>query len=444
MNGAMTYLLTKNLKKYRGVTYGDLLDMMHEDLQNVNESGCFAEKFFKKIMKNLLLQKPQISASKPFDESLLKEDHPKGLKTWQRLSILKTNSTGVKCPTCNMMNPIPTYDRSGSRDWGKDCPIEKFIGKAKEMISGHDHVISSKKPKSLNTKPSPLHFSGSSSGTRSARKKALLIGVTYKRKQKLEGTVNDVKSMREMLITDFGFKQENILVLTEQETEQELIPTRKNILKSLEWLVKDCQAGDSLVFYFSGHGLRKIDFDGDERDGFDETICPVDFLKEGMILDNEINSIIVWPLKKDVTLHAIVDACHSGTVLDLEYIYNIQAKKWEDNSPPSSNARKHTDGGLAISLSACLDNQEAADTSAFAKTMSGAMTYLLIYILKKHPGGVTYGNLLDLIHEELNKVNERGCLLAKFLRKILNDKLLQKPQLSASEPFDVYQKHFIL
>jgi len=98
--------------------------------------------------------------------------------------------------------------------------------------------------------------------------------------------------------------------------------TKKNILQSMEWLVKDCQAGDSLVFYFSGHGLRQPDFERDERDGFDENICPVDFMTEGMIRDNEINSLIVWPLKKDVTLHAIVDACHSGTILDLEHVYN--------------------------------------------------------------------------------------------------------------------------
>jgi len=36
-----------------------------------------------------------------------------------------------------------------------------------------------------------------------------------------------------------------------------------------------------------------------------------------MITDNEINSFIVQPLKQGVTLHAIIDACHSGTTLDL-------------------------------------------------------------------------------------------------------------------------------
>ena len=56
--------------------------------------------------------------------------------------------------------------------------------------------------------------------------------------------------------------------------------------------------------------------------------------------------------------------------------------------------------------------------------MNGALTYLLIYILKKYPG-LTYGDLLDLMHEELRKFNEGGCLPAKFLRKIFKGLLSQ-------------------
>lgn len=86
--------------------------------------------------------------------------------------------------------------------------------------------------------------------------------------------------------------------------------------------MQDCQSGDSLVFYFSGHGLQQPEHrEGDEIDKLDETICPVDFLREGMITDNEINSTLIRPLKEGVILHAIIDACHSGTALDLNYVY---------------------------------------------------------------------------------------------------------------------------
>lgn len=89
---------------------------------------------------------------------------------------------------------------------------------------------------------------------------------------------------------------------------------------ALRWLVQGCQPGDSLVFYFSGHGSRQQDSDGDEIDGFDETLCPIDYETEGNILDDEINATIVRPLPQDATLHAIIDACYSGTVLDLPFV----------------------------------------------------------------------------------------------------------------------------
>ena len=120
----------------------------------------------------------------------------------------------------------------------------------------------------------------------------------------------------------------NIYLLAEYE-HGEFIPTKINIQESLKWLVEGCEPGDSLVFYFSGHGLRQPDFNDDELDGFDETICPVDFREKGMILDNDINNDIVRPLKQGVTLHAIIDACHSGTVLDLNHIYNPKCQRLE-------------------------------------------------------------------------------------------------------------------
>ncbi|KAL3567664.1 hypothetical protein D5086_030315 [Populus alba] len=335
-------------------------------------------------------------------------------KCRQRLSLLTLNSTGVKCPICNMMNPVPTCERSRSKD-----------GKAKKNISDPDLLSSSKKTESLKKMPFPLEISRSSSGTRAARKRALLIGVTYKRKHMLKGTINDVKSMGGFLINSFGFKEENIRVLTEEEPEPDFFPTKKNIQNSFKWLVEDCMAGDSLVFYFSGHGIKQFDLDGDESDGFDETICPVDFMEAGTITDDEIKSAIVRPLKKGVTLNAIVDACHSGTVLDLPYVYNRKEKKWE-NSTRLSEEEKHTDRGLAISLAACEDIQVAADTSSCIGKSSingGAMTSVLIQIVEKKPT-ITYGKLLDSIYEDIEKANKEGCL-PRIIKGMLNNILSQ-------------------
>ena len=106
----------------------------------------------------------------------------------------------------------------------------------------------------------------------------------------------------------------------EEEYDLDKKPTKYNMRRALYWLVQDCQPGDSLVFYFSGHGSQQINHNGDEIDGYDETLCPMDYQTEGIILDDEINETIVRPLPPRVKLHAIIDACHSGTMLDLPFL----------------------------------------------------------------------------------------------------------------------------
>ncbi|XP_057502160.1 metacaspase-1-like [Actinidia eriantha] len=288
-----------------------------------------------------------------------------------------------------------------------------------------------------NQKPNPVSFAAGHQ-----QKKALLCGVSYEKKNhKLKGTVNDVNRMKCLLVDLYGFPVNAIHVLTEEKNNTDLSPTKKNIQKALSWLVEDCKSGDSLVFYFSGHGLRQPDFNGDELDGYDETICPSDFMTAGMIFDNYINTTIVKPLKEGVKLHAIIDACHSGTILDLEHVYNLKKKRWEDNKPPSG-ARKCTNGGLAISLSACADDQMAADTAAFTgNEMSGALTYIFVQTIRENPQ-ITYGDLLNEMKEKMELANRKGCLNSPFLKKLFHCNLMQECQLSSSKEFDVNAEQF--
>ncbi|VFQ81825.1 unnamed protein product [Cuscuta campestris] len=268
-------------------------------------------------------------------------------------------------------------------------------------------------------------------------KRALLCGVTYQKERfKLRGTLQDVKNMRDLLVERFGFQPPSILILAEEELYR--APTRKNILEGFKWLMRNLRTGDSLVFYFSGHGLRQPELEGDEIDGFDETICPLDFKSEGMIPDNAINDIIVKPLREGTKLHAIVDACHSGTILDLPRIYNRKEKRWTNNEPPS-RTYKGTNGGKAICFSACEDHQLAADTSAFSagKDMNGAMTYTFIKAIKENPN-ITYSGLMNYMHQSIKSANVGiGCLpsINPFYRKLVQD-----PVLSTSRDFDINQK----
>jgi len=61
------------------------------------------------------------------------------------------------------------------------------------------------------------------------------------------------------------------------------------------------------------------DDNGDEYDGYDETLIPVDFEKAGQIRDDELYRYFVTKFKEGVLVTSLMDCCHSGTVLDLPY-----------------------------------------------------------------------------------------------------------------------------
>jgi metacaspase-1 len=84
----------------------------------------------------------------------------------------------------------------------------------------------------------------------------------------------------------YGFAYDDMVILTDDQRDPILQPTRANIIRAMYWLVADAQPNDSFFFHFSGHGSQVLDLDGDEEDGFDETILPVDFKQAGMIVDD--------------------------------------------------------------------------------------------------------------------------------------------------------------
>jgi hypothetical protein len=48
------------------------------------------------------------------------------------------------------------------------------------------------------------------------------------------------------------------------------------------------------LIYSSGHGTQQADRDGDEGDDGDEAICPLDYERAGLIIDDDSESKILW------------------------------------------------------------------------------------------------------------------------------------------------------
>ncbi|GMH21632.1 hypothetical protein Nepgr_023474 [Nepenthes gracilis] len=288
------------------------------------------------------------------------------------------------------------------------------------------------------------------------RKKAVICGISYRySRHELKGCLNDAKCMRYLLINKFQFPADSILMLTEEETDPYRIPTKYNIRMAMAWLVAGCQPGDSLVFHYSGHGSQQRNYTGDEVDGFDETLCPLDFETQGMIVDDEINATIVRPIPPGAKLHAIIDACHSGTMLDLPFLCRMNRSGqyvWEDHRP-RSGAWKGSNGGEVISFSGCDDDQTSADTSSLARiTSTGAMTYCFIQAIERGHAS-TYGSMLNSMRSSIQNTGSGlglgdGIVTSLLTMLVtggsLSGGMCQEPQLSACQPFDVYTKPFSL
>lgn len=94
-------------------------------------------------------------------------------------------------------------------------------------------------------------------------------------------------NVQKFLIERHGYKPDDMVVLTDDSRNPRQIPTRANMIAAMQWLVQGARANDALFFHYSGHGGQTKDKDGDEDDGYDEVIYPLDFKQAGHIVDDE-------------------------------------------------------------------------------------------------------------------------------------------------------------
>jgi hypothetical protein len=122
-----------------------------------------------------------------------------------------------------------------------------------------------------------------------------------------------------------GFDEENITVLMDDGEHEE--PTKENMMAAYEKIVAESEPGDAVFLHYSGHGARIKDDDyGEEEDGHDESLVPLDYATNGVIRDDDLFKTIIKPLKSDICLTSVMDCCHSGTVLDLPYVYKANGE----------------------------------------------------------------------------------------------------------------------
>jgi len=214
---------------------------------------------------------------------------------------------------------------------------------------------------------------------RETRRVALQFGLLYKGTEfELKGCVNDVNNIYERFLKHHGFTEDHTILFTD---DSKFPPTKSNMCAAFKQFVEKSIDGDILFIQYSGHGTEVEDHDGDEDDGFDEALCPLD---GGTIIDDWLFEHVVKPLddKPKAHLFVMVDACHSGTCLDLQHRYiAIRGDKPSVLAQTDKNPNRAAKGHV-VSFAAALDNQTATDVQDGVP--QGAFTEMFLEVARKH------------------------------------------------------------
>ena len=160
-----------------------------------------------------------------------------------------------------------------------------------------------------------------SSVTSAQRKRAFLVGISHYDTELTGYQWNNINGVEDIdllspILKDQGFT--TTVLLDEQATFD-------NIVSQITQFTNKTKKGDIVYLHFSTHGQPIEDLNGDEEDGWDESIVPVDaykLYKKGVYegkkhLTDDILNKYIMKLRERIGpngfLYVVIDACHAGT-----------------------------------------------------------------------------------------------------------------------------------
>lgn len=234
----------------------------------------------------------------------------------------------------------------------------------------------------------------------------------------LPGAQYDAMGMRDVLLQRYGFPEENIRLLLNQEATREAIESGVR-----EWLGANTRPGDNVVVFFAGHGSQMWDESGDEDDGLDETIAPADVSPTSTDFDISDDMFGEWlrDLPTDNVV-VVMDNCNSGTgTRDVTPFSRSRqlGRDVNDVEKPATVARRALPGqeddtgfdsgvGQVLELAAAQPHQAAVDAffpgeEGAESFHGGAFTTYLVRQLWQAPADATYEEVFEGVHEALKR-----------------------------------------
>jgi uncharacterized caspase-like protein len=220
----------------------------------------------------------------------------------------------------------------------------------------------------------------------SRNKYAVLVGINKyidNAIRPLRYCVPDVKALQGIIIDKrfCNYGADNVRVLIDDFGDKDLRPIKNNIVSSIRSMADTATEDDSILFYFSGHGLdgngTPCLFANDSRlNILNESAIEIDSMKE--ILQSSAARIKIM----------ILDACHSGALIGKSNV-GPMTKAFEESVI-------HAPEGFAI-LSSCKQNQISCEAPELGH---GVFSHFLTEALK---GAADYDKDLKVTISDLNR-----------------------------------------
>jgi hypothetical protein len=211
-------------------------------------------------------------------------------------------------------------------------------------------------------------------------KRALLIGINYIHtpQNRLNGCIDDIVDIKKVLMEQYQYQEENIVMLRDDVDIPSQQPTCANMLHELASIVSKSKDEDELWIHYSGHGSQIPDQFTFKESKLDDIIVPMDYQTGGFISDFQLYSFI-RQIKGCAIL--VFDCCHSGTVCDLPWTFEFGI--------PNLINRVRTcpfviDNQHIYMFSGCKDTETSADTYDYVhREPVGAFTCAFIACLEE-------------------------------------------------------------
>ena len=159
------------------------------------------------------------------------------------------------------------------------------------------------------------------SAANAQRKRAFLVGISHYDTALTSYQWNNINGVEDVNLLSPKLKNQGFITTTLLDDQA----TFDNIVSQIVKFTNKTKKGDIVYLHFSAHGQPVEDLNGDEEDGWDESIVPIDAYKiykkgfyEGQkhLTDDLLNKY-VKKLREKIGqsgfLYVVIDACHAGT-----------------------------------------------------------------------------------------------------------------------------------